>query len=342
MTDPRGFASDNNAGAHPSVLEAVAAANVGHAPAYGADRWTARAEELLRGAFGSEAVPFFVYGGTGANVVALSALLAPWQGVICAAGAHINADECGAPERFTGCKLLPVATRDGKLRPEDLAPALSKVGDQHSVQPAVVSISQSSELGTVYTPLEIRALADHAHAHRLKLHVDGARLANAAVSLNTTLAALISEAGVDLLSFGGTKNGLLGAEAVIWFGGGDPQLRFLRKQAAQLPSKMRFLAAQFIALLSDDLWRRNAANANAMARRLATGLARFPRIRISQPVEANAVFAELPPERIPALQARYPFYVWNEATSEVRWMCSWDTTESDVDAFLAVIAEVVK
>jgi threonine aldolase len=342
MNQSRGFASDNNAGAHPAVLESVAAANVGHAPAYGADRWTTRAKELLQREFGNGAAAYFVYGGTGANVVALSALLAPWQGVICPAGAHINVDECGAPERFTGCKLLPVTTRDGKLRPADLAPALAKLGDQHSVQPAVVSISQATELGTVYTAEEVRQLADAAHASRLRLHVDGARLANAAVSLGTSLAALTAEAGVDILSFGGTKNGLLGAEAIVCFGGNGPELQFLRKQAAQLPSKMRFLSAQFIALLESGLWQRNASNANAMARRLAAGLTRYPRIRISQPVEANAVFAELPPDRIPGLQARYPFYVWNEATAEVRWMCSWDTTEADVDAFLAVIGEVVR
>ena len=342
MRDPRGFASDNNAGAHPAVIEAVASANVGHAPAYGGDRWTAHAVQLVKQEFGPDASMHLVYGGTGANVVSLSALLAPWQAVICPAGAHINVDECGAPERFTGCKLLPVATRDGKLRPEDLAPALAVLGNQHSAQPAVVSISEATELGTVYTPAEVRALADAAHAGGLSLHMDGARLANAAVSVGTSLAALTADAGVDILSFGGTKNGLLGAEAVISFSGRASDLIFLRKQAAQLSSKMRFLAAQFIALLESGLWKRNATNANAMAQRLAAGLTRFSRIRISQPVEANAVFAEMPREWIRPLQERSPFYVWNEATNEVRWMCSWDTTAEDVDGFLALIGEVAR
>ncbi len=341
-TAGRGFASDNNAGAHPSVIEAVAAANVGHVPAYGGDRWTARAVELLKREFGSGTEALLVYGGTGANVVSLSALLSPWQAVICPAGAHINVDECGAPERFTGCKLLPVVTPDGKLRPGDLSAPLGRLGDQHAAQPAVVSISEATEMGTVYSPAEIRALADAAHAKGLALHVDGARLANAAVSLDTSLASLTAEAGVDLLSFGGTKNGLLGAEAVISFPGRGSDLVFLRKQGAQLSSKMRFLAAQFIALLESGLWRANAANANAMARRLAAGVERLPRIRLTQPVQANAVFATLPPEWISRLQARYPFYVWNEATFEVRWMCSWDTTAEDVDDFVAAIGEVAR
>jgi threonine aldolase len=342
MTDPRHFTSDNCAGAHPAVLQAVIEANVGHAPAYGADRWTARAAELIRVEFGVHATPFFVFGGTGANVVALSALLRPWQAVICPAGAHINVDECGAPERFTGCKLLPVATTDGKLRPADVTTALTGVGDEHRAQPAVVSISQTTELGTAYTPAEIRAIADHAHRHGLRLHMDGARLANAAAGLGTTLAALTAEAGVDMLSFGGTKNGLLGAEAVIVFAGEGSELRYLRKQAAQLASKMRFLSAQFIALMSDRLWHANASHANAMARRLAAGLARHSRIRISQPVDANAVFAEVPVEYIPSLQKRYAFLLWNPSTAEVRWMCAWDTTEADVDGLLAAIGEIVR
>lgn len=342
MIAPRQFTSDNFAGVHPAVLQALAEANVGHAPSYGADAWTTRAAELIRAEFGSRAAPFFVFGGTGANVVALSSLLRPWQAVVCPAGAHIAVDECGAPERFTGCKLLTVPTTDGKLRPDDLAGALAGVGDEHRAQPAVVSISQTTELGTAYTALEVRALADHAHRHGLRLHMDGARLANAAAGLGATLAALTVEAGVDILSFGGTKNGLMGAEAVIVFDGDGSDLRYLRKQSAQLASKMRFLSAQFIALLSDRLWHANATHANAMARRLAAGLGGHPRIRITQPVEANAVFAQVPAQYIPALQERYSFYLWNPLTSEVRWMCAWDTTESDVDGLLAAIGEIVR
>jgi threonine aldolase len=342
MTPRHHFASDNYAGVHPAVLDAIAEANTGHAPSYGADPWTHRARELIQAEFGSAAEPFFVFGGTGANVVSLSAMLRPWQAVVCAAGAHIYVDECGSPERFTGCKLIPVQTTDGKLRPDDLAPALARTGDEHGVQPRVVSISETTELGTAYAAREIRALADHAHHHNLLLHMDGARLANAAVGLDSTLAALTVDAGVDVLSFGGTKNGLMGAEAVIVFGRESGDLKFLRKQAAQLASKMRFLSAQFIALMSNGLWRANAAHANAMARRLAAGLARQARVSISQQVDGNAVFAQVPAEYIPALQQRYGFYVWNEPRSEVRLMCSWDTTEEDVDGLLLAFAELVR
>jgi threonine aldolase len=337
------FVSDNGAGAHAEVLRAVAEANAGHAPSYGADRWTARAVELVRAELGAAVEVFFVFGGTGANVVALSALLRPWEAVICPEGAHIAVDECGAPERFIGCKLIGVPTPDGKLRPADVEQAVRGVGDEHRVQPRVVSVSQATELGTVYTPGELRALAETAHAHGLLLHVDGARLANAAASLDAPLRALTTDAGIDALSFGGTKNGLLGAEAVVLFGGrAGPDARYLRKQATQLASKMRYLSAQFIALLEDGLWLRGAARANAMARRLRDGLDGHPRIRVTQPVESNAVFAVVPPEYISALQARHAFLVWNEPASEVRWMCSWDTSEGDVDGLLDSLREIVK
>jgi threonine aldolase len=343
MTAPRHFASDNCAGAHPEVIRAIAEANVGHAPSYGADRWTARAVELFRAELGPEAEVYPVFGGTGANVVALSALLRPWEAVICPEGAHICVDECGAPERFIGVKLIGVPTADGKLRPADVEQAIRGIGDEHRVQPRVVSVSQATELGTVYTPGELRALADAAHAHGLLIHVDGARLANAAASLGVPLRALTTDAGIDALSFGGTKNGLLGAEAVVFLGQrAVPEPRYLRKQAMQLASKMRFLSAQFIALLEDGLWQRSAVRANAMACRLRDGLKNHPRIRITQPVESNAVFAIVPPEYIPPLQDRFGFLVWNERTSEVRWMCSWDTTEGDVDGLLGAIREIVK
>jgi threonine aldolase len=343
MPVQRHFASDNCSGAHPEVIRAVAEANVGHAPSYGADRWTARAVELIQAELGPESEVHLVYGGTGANVVALGALLRPWEAVICPERAHINVDECGAAERLLGCKLIGVPTEHGKLRPADVIAALHGVGDEHQVQPRVVSLSQATELGTVYSRQELRALTDMAHAHGLFVHMDGARLANAAASLGQPLRSLTTEAGIDALSFGGTKNGLLGAEAVVFLGGRTvPEAKYLRKQAMQLSSKMRFLAAQFIALLEDRLWLRSAARANAMARRLADGMSEHPLITISQPVESNAVFAIVPPEYIPSLQARYAFLVWNERISEVRWMCSWDTTEEDVDGLIRAAREIVK
>jgi threonine aldolase len=338
----RGFASDNHAGALPEVLDAVARANVGHAPSYGADEWTARVEDLFRGEFGDEARTVLVFNGTGANVVALQALCRPFEAVVCASTAHLNVDECGAPERVAGLKLLPIDTPDGKLTPELVSSRLVRFGDEHAVQPRVVSITQSSELGTVYTLGEIRTLADQAHARGMLLHVDGARLANAAVALGASLSALTTDAGVDVVSFGGTKNGLLLGEAVVFLReglGGD--VAFLRKQSMQLASKMRFIAAQFEALLTDSLWQRPAGHANAMAARLATALEAVDGVHVTQPVQANAVFAVIPPEASQRLQERWHFYVWDERTGEVRWMCSWDTTEEDVDAFAADVRAAV-
>jgi threonine aldolase len=334
----RSFASDNAAGAHPEVLAAMARVNEGHVTAYGADEHTARAEALIRQELGETARPFLVFGGTGANVTALSAVLQPHEAVICAETAHINVDECGAPERHAGAKLIPIVTPDGKLTPELVKPAIKGIGAEHHVQPRVISISQSSEYGTVYTPSELSALADFAHDNRLLLHVDGARLANAAAGLGVSLKAITADAGVDLLSFGATKNGAVGAEAVVFFRE-EParKFKFIRKQGMQLPSKMRFVAAQFEALLTDDLWRRSAEHANAMARRLANGVRGVPGITITQPVEANAVFAILPPERIAQLQEKFFFYVWDEQKHEVRWMTAWDTTEEDVDGFVGAL-----
>lgn len=335
----RHFASDNSAGIHPEVLAAIAAANEGHALAYGADPWTAAAMSLFRTEFGESSHTSLVYGGTGANVVALGALLHPWESVICAATAHINVDECGAPERFLGSKLVPLPTMDGKLRPDAVRAAVTAVSIDHAahhVQPRVISISQSTEYGTVYRLEELRALSAVAKELGLLLHMDGARLGNAAAALDVPLRAMTADVGVDVLSFGGTKNGAMGAEAVVFFDPArDVAVRFGRKQAMQLPSKMRFVAAQFQALLHDGLWRRNAAHANRMARRLADGAASVPGVVVTQPVDANAVFARLPRERIAALQARRMFYVWDEAASEVRWMCSFDTTEQDVDDFVS-------
>lgn len=340
---PRAFASDNNAGVHPEVLAALAAANAGHARSYGHDPLTEQAREVFRLHFGPAADAWFVFNGTAANVLGLAAVTRPHEAIICSDGAHIHVDECGAPERFTGCKLIPVRCPDGRLRPADLPPLLHGIGDEHRVQPRVVSITQATELGTVYTAGEIRALADAAHAHGLLLHLDGARLANAAVSLDLPLRALTTDAGVDLLSFGGTKNGLLGAEAIVFpQGAGGDAMAFIRKQGMQLASKMRFLAAQFIALLAGDLWRRNAGHANRMARLLADQVRGVPGVALTQPVEANGVFARVPPEHIPALQERAFFYVWNPETSEVRWMTAWDTTEQDIATFAAAVREIVR
>ncbi|MDX2121886.1 MAG: beta-eliminating lyase-related protein [Gemmatimonadota bacterium] len=340
---PRAFASDNNAGVHPEVLAAIAAANTAHARSYGHDPLTEQAREVFRSHFGPAADAWFVFNGTAANVLGLAAVARPHEAVICTDSAHIHVDECGAPERFTGCKLIPVRCPDGKLRPADLPPLLRGIGDEHRVQPRVVSITQATELGTVYTAAEIRALADAAHAHGLLLHLDGARLANAAVSLGLPLRALTTDAGVDLLSFGGTKNGLLGAEAIVFpQGAGGDAMAFIRKQGMQLASKMRFLAAQLIALLGGDLWQRNAGHANRMARLLAEQVQGVPGITLTQPVEANGVFARVPPEHIPALQERAFFYVWNPETSEVRWMTAWDTTEQDVVTFARAVREIVR
>ena len=341
--NPHAFASDNNAGVHPEVLAALTAANAGHVRSYGHDALTERARELFRTHFGPRADAWFVFNGTAANVLGLGAVTRPYQAVICSDGAHIQVDECGAPERIAGCKLLPVRCPDGKLRPADLPPLLHGVGDEHRVQPRVLSLTQATELGTVYSLEELRALVAAAHGHGLLVHLDGARLANAAVSLGLPFAACTTDLGVDLLSFGGTKNGLLGAEAVVFLQGtGGEAMAYLRKQGMQLASKMRFLAAQFVALLDGDLWQRNAAHANAMARRLADRVRGVPGITITQPVQANGVFARVPPVHIPALQASAYFYVWNPEQDEVRWMTAWDTTEADVDRFATAVREIVR
>ena len=338
----RGFASDNYAGVHPDVLAAIAEANVGHAPAYGADEVTAQAEARFRDVLGDDVETFFVFNGTGANVTGLQPMLHSWESVICANTAHINVDECGAPERALGAKLIDLPTDDGKLTPDLVRNAISGVGDEHRTQARVVSVTQSTELGTVYTPDELATLADTVHSLGMYLHADGARISNAAASLGIDLRATSGAVGVDVLSFGGTKNGLLGGEAVVFF---RPELardaRYVRKQQMQLASKMRFVSAQFLALLTDDLWHRNAQHANTMAARLFEAVSDVPGVAVTRPVQANAVFAILPAPVIPALQARFPFYVWDETTHEVRWMCSWDTTEDDVDEFAAAVRTLV-
>ena len=348
MTEhPRGFASDNNSGAHPEILAAIAAANDGHVVAYGDDDYTAVARQRFREHLGEQAEAFIVFNGTGANVLAIEALARPHEAVICPATAHLNVDECGAPERIAGVKLLSVETADGKLTPGLVADRITGVGDQHASQPRVVSVSQSTELGTVYTPEEIAALADLAHRHQMYLHVDGARLANAAAALDLPLRALTTDVGVDALSFGGTKNGLLLGDAIVFLRSELARdFLFIRKQSMQLASKMRFLAVQFDALLGGDLWHRNASHANAMARRLADAVSGIGGVELAYPVQANGVFVTLPGEAIgrlrDALPAALPFYVWDEAAGTIRLMCSWDTTEDDVDGLASAVAAAIR
>jgi threonine aldolase len=336
VNSQRGFASDNSATVHPDVLAAIARVNEGHTFGYGHDEYTAGVERLVAAQFGPEARSFFVFNGTGANVVSLRAVCRPFEAVICAETAHLNVDECGAPEHIAGVKLLTVAAENGKLTPELVRSRIARLGDEHAVQPRVVSISQCTEFGTVYSAEELGALTELTREHGLILHVDGARLSNAAAAREVSLQE--AAAGADVVSFGGTKNGLLAGEAVVFrrpeLAGSVP---YLRKQSMQLASKMRFLAAQFEALMHERLWLTCARHANAMAARLADAVSDLPGVTITQPVQANAVFATLPAGAVAALQERFPFYVWDEATGEVRWMCSWDTTEEDVDAFAGAL-----
>jgi threonine aldolase len=336
----RGFASDNYAGIHPEVLTAMSAVNPGHQVAYGDDDETARLSELVRHEFGAQAQVFPVFNGTGANVVALSAICSRWEAVICAESAHINVDEGGAPEKVAGLKMHLIPTADGKLTPDLIDMQAWGFGDVHRAQPRAVSITQSTELGTVYRPEEIRALADHAHERGLALHLDGARIANAAASLGVGLREITTDVGVDVVSFGGTKNGAMIGEAIIVL---SPEFAaavpFLRKSNMQLSSKMRFVSAQLTALLTDDLWRRNGEHANAMARRLESRVRHIEGISLARPVEANALFPILPADVTERLQKRFRFYTWNQHTGEVRWMCSWDTTEADVDEFADAIEQ---
>jgi threonine aldolase len=343
MKPARSFASDNNAGVHPKVLQAIASANQSHVVGYGDDPHTGAAVRKFKRHFGSDIEVFMVFNGTAANTLGLKAMTESYQAVICTDAAHIYTDECGAPERFTGCKLVPMTTSDGKLTVESVRHAYHGIGDQHHVQPRVISITQATEMGTVYKPKEVRELARFAHQHNMLLHMDGARIANAAVSLGLTLGAATRDLGVDVLSFGGTKNGAMGAEAVVFF---DRKLcrnfLYVRKQGMQLASKMRFISAQFEALLTDDLWRKNAEHANRMAGLLKKAVSKIRQVRIMYPVEANGVFVQIPRQAIARLQKRYFFYVWSEEESVVRWMCSFDTTEEDVMEFARFVAGTVK
>ncbi|EST37071.1 threonine aldolase [Streptomycetaceae bacterium MP113-05] len=336
----RGFASDNYAGAHPEILAALALANEGHQTAYGGDDYTTHLQTLMRSHFGPYAETYPVFNGTGANVVALQALTDRWGAVVCADSAHIHVDECGAPERVGGLKLLTVPTENGKLTPELIDREAFGWDDEHRAMPQVVSLAQNTELGTLYTPDEIRAICDHAHERGMKVHLDGARIANAAAALDVPMRAFTYAAGVDVVSFGGTKNGMLFGEAVVVL---DPDavraMKHLRKLSMQLASKMRFISVQLEALLARDLWLRNARHANTMAQRLAAGVRAVPGVEILYPVEANAVFARLPHDVSERLQKRFRFYFWDETAGDVRWMCAFDTTPDDVDAFVDALRE---
>jgi threonine aldolase len=342
MKPSRSFASDNNAVVHPEVLEAIRRANEGHVVGYGDDPHTASAVGKFRREFGDDVEVFFVFNGTAANVLSLQALTRPFHAVLCPELSHIYTDECGAPEKFTGCKLVPLSAPDGKLTVETVAHAYHGVGDQHHVQPRVISITQSTEMGTVYKPSEVEALARFAHERGMFLHVDGARISNAVAAQRLTLRQATRDLGVDVLSLGGTKNGLMGVEAVVFF---RPQMAenfcFVRKQAMQLASKMRYMSAQMEALLTNDLWRRNAEHANRMAQLLETEVKKLSQVKIVYPVEANGVFTQIPRAAIEKIQERYFFYVWSEEECVVRWMCSFDTTEEDVLRFVEFVAECV-
>jgi threonine aldolase len=344
----RSFASDNYAGAHPEVLAALAEANGGHQVSYGADAYTELLLEVMKGHFGDQTEVYPVFNGTGANVVALTSMLPRWGAVVATSTAHIDTDENGAPERIGGLKLLTVDTPDGKLTPELIDRQAWGWGNEHRAQPLAVSITQTTELGTLHTVDQIRAVADHVHERGMTLHMDGARIANAAAALGLPLREFTTAAGVDILSLGGTKNGALYGEAVIVL---DPDvaegLGYLRKLTMQLASKMRFVSAQLLALYEDDLYLRSAAHANAMAARLRASLedlvagGEITGLGFSQPTEANAVFAVLPQDAADRIRERFRFYDWNRATGEVRWMTAFDTTEADVDEFVSVVREAL-
>lgn len=336
------FASDNYSGVHPEIMAALMSANLGHAASYGADEITSIAVSKFKEYFGDEAEVFFAYNGTGANVLGLSALTQSYNSIICSDLAHINVDESTAPEKFMGCKLLTIPTKDGKIYPDQIEDKIIRLDDQHHPQVKVISISQSTEYGTVYSIDEVKAISAVARKYKLWLHMDGSRISNAAVSLGADFRSFTIDAGVDVLSFGGTKNGMMFGEAVVFFRP-DPArtFKYIRKQGMQLHSKMRFISCQFAAMLTNDLWEKNATHANRMAKLLEKELREIPQIRITQSVDANGIFAIFPPAIIPALQEEHFFYVWNEKTSEVRLMCSFDTTEEEIHAFVKSIRKLL-
>ena len=334
----RSFASDNNSGIHPLVMEAIVKANTGHAIGYGDDEWTSRAVVSFKKVFGDDIQAFFVFNGTGSNVLALQAATLPFHSILTAETGHIYVDECGAPAKFTSCIIKGISTLDGKLTPEMINYCLHGIGDQHHSQPKVIYLSQCTELGTVYTVSELKAICDFAHQHNLYVHMDGARLANAAAYLGAGLKELTRDCGIDILSFGGTKNGMMMGEAIIPFRSElAGYMKFYRKQSAQLCSKMRYLSAQFSAYFENDLWLKNAFHANKMAQLLAGEIESLPEVKFTQKVQTNALFLTIPPKVINELQKSYFFYIWNEEKYEIRLVCSWDTAEEDVRDFVKTL-----
>lgn len=339
----RGFGSDNHAGTHPQILTALAAANVEHAPAYGTDEWTEKANQEFRNQFGSEAQVFFVFNGTAANVTALRALAKPHQSVFCSDVSHINVDECGAPEYMAGCKLIALPSVNGKLTVEELEKAFIRRGDQHYSQTQVLSLTQPTELGTTYSMEELKTLITWAKDRKLYVHIDGARLANAAIHLKKSFKEFTTDLGVDAVSFGGTKNGLMMGEAVVFLNKSlSLDFKYIRKQCAQLPSKTRFIAAQFEAYFKQDLWQKIANHSYEMAHYLYNAVKDIPGVEIREVPQSNAVFAKVPSEWVKALREHYFFYVWDENTFECRWMTSWDTQKEDVDGFAKILKELAR
>lgn len=338
----RSFASDNNSGVHPLVMEALNRANQDHAVGYGDDSWTEEAVSKIKEAFTPDCEPLFVFNGTGSNAVALQLCTRSYNSIICAETAHIYVDECGAPARMTGCQIRPVATPDGKLTPDLIRPYLCNFGEQHHSQPGAIYISQCTELGTIYKPEEICALTELAHQHGMYVHMDGARLANACAALKLGFKELTVDCGIDILSFGGTKNGLMMGESVIIF---NPALKkeapFVRKQSAQLASKQRYLSCQFTAYLTDNLWLKNATHANEMAHLLYKGLKELPGVHFTQKMESNQLFLTMPRPAIDELMKTYFFYFWNEGIDEIRFVTSFDTTEEDIEALLQTLREIL-
>lgn len=334
----RSFASDNNSGVHPLVMEALNLANRDHAVGYGDDPWTVEAVKKVKEEFTSDCEPLFVFNGTGSNAIALQLATRPYNAILCAETAHIYVDECGAPARMTGCHVRPIATTDGKLTPELIRPHLKNFGEQHHSQPGAIYISQCTELGTIYTVEELKALTGLAHEYGLYVHMDGARLANACVALNATFKELTVDCGIDVLSFGGTKNGLMLGESVIVFNDAlKAEARYIRKQSAQLASKLRYLSCQFTAYLTDELWKKNATHANKMAVDLYNGLVSIPGVSFTQKMESNQLFLTMPRKVIDKLLESYYFYFWNEPANEIRLVTSFDTTEADIQSFLAAV-----
>ncbi len=338
----RSFGSDNNSGVHPLIFKALEQANVDHAIGYGDDEWTAAATSKIKDIFGSSAEPFFLFNGTGANSVAIQSVTRPFNSIICATSAHIYVDECGAPQRMSGCATVAIATPDGKLSPELIKPHLTNFGVCHHSQPGVVYISQTTELGTVYTIEEIRAIADLIHSHQMYLHMDGARLANAAAYLGCTLKETTVDAGVDILSFGGTKNGMMMGEAVISFREEiSANIQYYRKQSAQLASKLRYLSAQFLPYFENDLWLQNATAANQAAAKLAAALRKYPAVEFTQEPQTNQLFLKMPKEAVDKLLEDYFFYIWNQESYEVRFVTSWDTTDKDISELIESFEKVL-